>query len=168
MWNVRSVYTAGFLMTVAKEISEYKLILVGVQEVRWDIGGTEQAGEYTFLYGKGNRYRFFVHKRLISAVKRVEFVIYRVSYIIIRGHWCDIFVMNVHVPTKDKTDDMKDSFCKEQDCTFSKFPKYHMKILLGDCIAKVGRKDISRSVGNESLCKISNDNGVKSSKLCHI
>jgi hypothetical protein len=27
---------------------------VGVQEVRWDVGGTERAGEYTFFYGKGN------------------------------------------------------------------------------------------------------------------
>jgi hypothetical protein len=34
-------------MTVASEISKYKLDLVGVQEVRWDRGGTEPAGEYT-------------------------------------------------------------------------------------------------------------------------
>jgi exonuclease III len=43
-WNVRSLYRAGSLMTVAKEMSEYKLDLVGVQEVRWDRGGTEPAG----------------------------------------------------------------------------------------------------------------------------
>jgi hypothetical protein len=36
MWNVRSVYKAGSLMTVAKEISKCKLYLVGIQEVRWD------------------------------------------------------------------------------------------------------------------------------------
>jgi hypothetical protein len=41
-------------VTVAKEISEYKLGLVGVQEVRGDKGCTEPAGEYTFSYGKGN------------------------------------------------------------------------------------------------------------------
>jgi hypothetical protein len=38
----------------AKETARYKLHLVGVQEVRWEGGGTEPAGEYTFLYGKGN------------------------------------------------------------------------------------------------------------------
>jgi hypothetical protein len=37
-----------------EEISKYKLDLVGVEEVRWDGGGTEPAGEYTFFYGKGN------------------------------------------------------------------------------------------------------------------
>jgi hypothetical protein len=30
------------------------LDLVGVQVVRWEGGGTEPAGEYTFFYGKGN------------------------------------------------------------------------------------------------------------------
>jgi hypothetical protein len=41
-------------MTVEKEISEYKTDLVGVQEIRWDRGGTEQAGKYTFFYRNGN------------------------------------------------------------------------------------------------------------------
>jgi hypothetical protein len=30
------------------------LDLAGVQEVKWEGGGTEPAGEYTFFYGKGN------------------------------------------------------------------------------------------------------------------
>jgi hypothetical protein len=39
-----------------------------------------------------------VHKRIISAVKRVEFVSDRMSYIILRGRWCHIIVLNGHVP----------------------------------------------------------------------
>jgi hypothetical protein len=56
-WNVRSlyVYKAGSLMTVAKEISKYTLDLVGVQEVRWDRGGTEPASKYNFSMEKGLR-----------------------------------------------------------------------------------------------------------------
>jgi hypothetical protein len=53
-WNKRNLYRSGSRMTVSKEISEYKLHLVGVQEVRWDRGGTEPAGEYTYFYGEGN------------------------------------------------------------------------------------------------------------------
>jgi hypothetical protein len=29
---------------------------------------------------------------------------------LLRGHWCDIIVMNVHAPSEDKIDDMKDRF----------------------------------------------------------
>jgi hypothetical protein len=76
MWNVRNLYREGSFMTAIKEISKYKLGLVGVQ-VRWDRGGTEPIGEYIFFYGKGNENHelgtgLFVHKRIISAVKRVE------------------------------------------------------------------------------------------------
>jgi hypothetical protein len=72
-----------------------------------------------------------VHKRIISSVKRVEFVSDRVSYIILRGRWCHIIVLNVHAPTEDKTDEVKDTFYEELERVFDKFPKYHMKILLG-------------------------------------
>jgi hypothetical protein len=51
-----------------------------------------------------------MHNRIISAVKWVEFVSDRMSYIILRGRWCDIIVLNVHVPTEDKIDDVKDMF----------------------------------------------------------
>jgi hypothetical protein len=51
--NVRSLYRAGSLMIVSRELARYKLGLVRVQEVRWEGNGTEPVGEYTFFYGKG-------------------------------------------------------------------------------------------------------------------
>jgi exonuclease III len=48
-WNVRSLYRPGSLKTVSGESAKYKSDLVGVQEVRWDKGGTEPAGDYTFF-----------------------------------------------------------------------------------------------------------------------
>jgi exonuclease III len=154
-------------MTVSRELARYKLDLMGVQEVRWEGSGTEPEGEYTFFYENGNKNHelgtgFFVHKRIMIAVKRVELVSDRMSYIILRGHWCHIIVLNVHTPTEDKTDDVKDSFYEELECVFDKFPKYHTKILLGDFNTKVGREDIFKpTIGNESLPEIRNDNGVR-------
>jgi hypothetical protein len=57
---------------------------------------------------------------------------------------------------------VKDSFYEELERIFNKFPKYRMKILLGDWNAKVGREDIFKpTIGNESLHEISDDNGVR-------
>jgi exonuclease III len=56
-WNVRSLYRAGSLKTVARELGNYKPDLVGVQEVRWEKEGTERVEDYTFFYGKGNEDR---------------------------------------------------------------------------------------------------------------
>jgi hypothetical protein len=53
-WNVRSLYRAGSLKRVSRDLARYKLGSVTVQEARWEGGDTEPAGEYTFFYGKGN------------------------------------------------------------------------------------------------------------------
>jgi hypothetical protein len=70
-------------------------------------------------------------------------------------------VLHAHAPTEGKIDDIKDRFY-EAEQVFDKFPKYHMKILLGDFNAKVSREDIFKpTIGNENLHEISHDNGVR-------
>jgi exonuclease III len=70
-------------------------------------------------------------------------------YIILRGRCCNIIVLNVHAPIEDKIDYIKDRFYEELEYVSDKLPKYHMKILLGDFNAKVGKKDISKpTMGN--------------------
>ena len=72
----------------------------------------------------------FVHHRIVSAVKRVEFVNDRVSYIVQRGRWCNIIVLNVHAPSEEKTDDSGDSIYEDLEQGFDHFPKYHMKTVM--------------------------------------
>jgi exonuclease III len=118
-------------------------------------------GEYIFFYEKGTENHelvtvfFFVHKRIISAVKRVEFLCDRMSYIILKGSWCHIIVLKVPALTEDKTDDVKDSFYEELERLLKKFSKYDTNILLGDFNAKAGREDILKlTIGNEVYTKL--------------
>jgi hypothetical protein len=53
IWNMGSLYRPGSLIIVVRQLARYKLDLVGVQEVRWDKGGTARAEDCTF-YRKGN------------------------------------------------------------------------------------------------------------------
>jgi len=78
---------------------------------------------YNFFYGKGTENRqlgtgFFVHHTIVSAVKSVEFVGDRVPYIVLRGRWCNIIVLNVCAPNEEKSDDSKDSFYEELEQVF--------------------------------------------------
>jgi hypothetical protein len=59
-------------------------------------------------------------------------------------------------------DYLKKSMYEELGRVFDKFPKYHMKIVLRDLNAKVGREDTFKPTsGNESLHEISNDNAAR-------
>jgi hypothetical protein len=53
-------------------------------------------------------------------------------------------VLNDHSRTEDKIDDVRERVYEELEHIFIKFSKYHMKILLGDFNAKVGREALSK------------------------
>jgi len=107
IWNVRSLYSSGSLSTIPRELARHKLDLGDVQTVKWDTEELVGAGDFIFFYGKGNENhqlgtKCFVYHRIVSAVKRVEFVSDRMPYRVLRVRWCNIITLNTHAPTKKK------------------------------------------------------------------
>jgi hypothetical protein len=100
---------------------------VGVQEVRWDKGGTLRAEDYILFFGKGNENHKFGTGYFCTPQNsiRVEFISDRMSSILLRVRCCNINVLNAHAPT----DKAKDSFYEELQLVFHYFRKYHTKIV---------------------------------------
>jgi hypothetical protein len=72
------------------------------------------------------------------------------SYVTLRGRWCDITVLHVHAPTEDKSDDLYEELARVLD----QFPQYHKTILL-DFIENVRREDsLKPKIGNDSLHEV--------------
>jgi hypothetical protein len=53
-----------------------------------------------------------MHKGIISAIKKVEYVSDTMSYLTQRGCGCDIIILNVYAWSEDRCDDTKDKFMR--------------------------------------------------------
>jgi hypothetical protein len=70
--------------------------------------------------------------------------------------------LNAHAQSEGRNDDSEDNFYEELEQVFHHFPKHRMNIPFGNFNANLGREGIFKpTVGNESLCQDSNDNGVR-------
>jgi len=63
----------------------------------WDIEGTLRTGDCNFVHGKGNENHelgtgVFLQHRILLALNKVEFVKHRLSYTVLRVHWCNVIV----------------------------------------------------------------------------
>jgi hypothetical protein len=147
-WIVWSLLRASSLTAAARELAKYKFDLVGVEEVRWNRGGMVREGVYNFSVEKetkpsiGNRTFLPSQNSINRQESSLLAIAYHIPPIVLRGRWCNITVLNVHAPSEEKSNNSKANFYKELEQVFDHFPMYHMKILLGDFNAKVGRENI--------------------------
>jgi hypothetical protein len=61
-----------------------------------------------------------------------------------KRYCCDIIFLNIHAPTEDEIDDVKDSFYEELEHIFDELHKYSIKILSGDFSAEMLSNVLSR------------------------
>ena len=74
------------------------------------------------------------------------------SCVVLRGLWFNIIVLNLHAPREDKSDGAKDRFYEELEQVFDHFLKCHIKILIADFNAELGRQNIFKpTFGNITL-----------------
>ena len=57
--------------------------------------------------------RIFLHHKIVSPVKRVEFVSDSMPYIVMRCRWSNVIALKVPATSEEKFDGSKDSFYEE-------------------------------------------------------
>lgn len=103
---------------------------------------------------------FIVGSRLKNKVMDFKPISERICSIRIKGNKRNISIMNIHAPTEEKDEEEKDLFYEMLDNEYEKLPIYDIKIVMGDCNAKVGQEEMYRAtVGRHSKHEITNDNG---------
>ena len=100
-WNVRSLYRTGAVVGIVKEVGRYNLDIVRLQEVRLPGEEKRNYGTYTLFHGKGNVNHaagtgFLVSNKIKSTVKEVNYISDRLSYLRMKGRWCDIIITNAY------------------------------------------------------------------------
>jgi len=75
---------------------------------------------------------------------------------------CNILVTNARASTEEKSDYSNDSWNEDLKRGFNHFPKYHIKILSGDCNTSLRKQGILKTIiRNESLHLDTKDNNVR-------
>jgi hypothetical protein len=90
---------------------------------------SDHAEDYTFFYGAGNEDHQlgtdFLYIRKSYQQSEEQNLIVIGCHIILRSGWCNIIILNAHTPSKDKSDDVKDSFYEELGQVFDQFLRYY-------------------------------------------
>jgi len=150
-------------------LGKYNIQIAALQEIRWtghdDDGLT--AGAYTIFYSGHDTHRvngvgFAVAHELRQSVLEFRHESDRICVLRIKGRWFNVTIINIYAPTEEKTDDEKNGFYAALEDVVDRSPRQDVKIVLGDCNAKIGREEALRpTIGLHSLHQHSNDNGLR-------
>ena len=99
-WNIRTLYRAGAVNNLEKEISRYKLDVVAIQEVRWTGHGKMERKEHSIYYScQAKKHEFgcgfVIAKKINHLVMDFQPIDWRICKIRLRGKFQNISIINV-------------------------------------------------------------------------
>ena len=166
-WNVRTMYEAGKLATVIKEMNAYKLHLLGVSETRWTKSGKLKisSGETVLYSGREDDQHhegvaIILRKGLEKSLLEWKPISSRIISARLKGRHTNLTIMQCYAPTNDSEVEIKESFYDQLQSEIVKTPQHDTIIVIGDFNAKVGQdnENFENSMGNHG-CVTMNENG---------
>lgn len=167
-WNLRTLFARGALQNTTADLIKYRVHIAAVQETRWLDSGIHALPSHSFYFSGSNNNThefgtgFFVDKKVDHTVIGFVPISKFICTLRIKTKTHKITMINVHAPTEEQEDDVKDTFYSQLESTINAIPSSDVKITLGDFNAQIGKEDYYREiVGIYSLHSLSNDNGIR-------
>jgi len=176
-WNVRTLLPVGKPELVAKALSDYKVSICCLQEIRLPTSGC------TILHtpdGKGTYHLYHSHSdkglygvgialssHLSSSVKDFQVISDRIIKIVLSAKPFDLVIISAYSPTNVSSPSCKDNFYSQLSDTISNIHRNNFVFVGLDANAKVGNDTNSANCkGYHCFHNVSCDNGHRLINLC--
>ena len=177
-WNVRSLYKAGKLAGVMKEMKRMKIGIMGVAETCWDKEGTfttqlpEKVGgdKFKVFFSGGVKKRrgvgVIVKEEVGRSVMMCAPISERIIVMRLKMTPINMLTVQIYAPCEDDEDEEKERFYESLDQAIREFRKgRECLVVMGDFNGKVGNSKEEDTVGPYGLGE-RNDNGERVVNFC--
>jgi len=106
-----AVTTATVVIVQMQTADRARSELACVQDVGWD-KGTVRAEDDNFFYAKRKRKSTIANRIFCTRHSTVSSLLAIGLCVVLRGRWCNVIVLNVHVSSEEKSDDSKTVFLR--------------------------------------------------------
>ena len=167
-WNVRTLFAAGKLQQVSKEMDAYGLEILGLSEVRWTGEGKEigPRGETILYTGSKDKHEngvaIMIKKDIGQSLMEWRGYGERIIKARFFSNHIKLTVVQCYAPTNNADQEEKDEFYSVLGDALSETSTHDMVIVMGDLNAKVGSDNTGyenvigrygHGVRNEDLCQ---------------
>ena len=174
-WNVRSLYQAGKLANVTKEMIRMDIDVLGVSETFWKNTGYFRYNlpfeeEFRVIFAGGNDHRkgvaFIMRGIAKDSVMNYNLKSERMIIVRVSAEPKNLLLCQVYAPTTADSDEEIENFYEEVENAINEIKKWDDIILLmGDFNAKIGKGKQDEVVGPHGLGK-RNDRGERLVEFC--
>jgi hypothetical protein len=100
-----------------------------------------------------------VKKEIEKNIMSFTLIIEKICTNRLKGKFHNITLINVHAPTKEKTEEEKGKFYDDLQRTYKTVPKHDIVLILGDLNTKIGKeKTYDNVTGKHTFHEVSNQN----------
>lgn len=178
--NINTLIKTGKLKQLTDILNRRNILILALQETRYRDENAFESEGYRIYKGKPaikNKQNvsilgtaFMVKRNLTESITNFTSPSERISLLSFRSANKGYTIINAHAPTNTdnrKNPEKVEQFWETLEDETSKIPKHHIKILVGDFNAQVGREEKYKGiVGNFPAHKRTNKNGERLINFC--